>query len=398
MTTEKSKILVIGGTGYIGKFIVEGSAKSGHQTFALVREASLSDPAKGKMVQNFKDLGVTILNGDLSDKESLVKAIQHVDVVISTVGLSQLMNQLNIISAIKESGKHIKRFLPSEFGNDVDRTLATGPAKSEFSMKAEVRRAVEAEGVPYTYVINNCFDGYFLATLAQCETRLTSPPRDKVTIYGDGNAKAILNKEEDIAAYTMRAVDDPRTLNKTVYINPPKNIVSQNDVVALWESKIGKTLEKTYVSEEELLKKIPQSPHPLDLLLALNHAIFVKGDQTWFTIEPSFGVEASQLYPDVKYTSVNEYLSQYCTIKTVDDPKTVNKILYIKPPENTLSMNEMVAFVSGSMNVIMSINHSVFVKGDQKNFTIEPSFGLEASVLYLDVMYTCIDEYLSHFA
>lgn len=46
--------------------------------------------------------------GDLSDKESLVKAIQHVDVVISTVGLSQFMNQINIISAIKESGKHIK--------------------------------------------------------------------------------------------------------------------------------------------------------------------------------------------------------------------------------------------------------------------------------------------------
>ena len=85
--------------------------------------------------------------------------------------------------------KCLQRFLPSEFGNDVDRTLATGPAKSEFAMKAEVRRAVEAEGVPYTYVINNCFDGYFLATLAQCETRLTSPPRDKVNIYGDGNAK-----------------------------------------------------------------------------------------------------------------------------------------------------------------------------------------------------------------
>ena len=50
------------------------------------------------------------------------------------------------------------------------------------------------------------------------------------------------------------------------------------------------------------------------------------------------------------------------------------------------------------MNVILSINHSVFVKGDQTNFTIEASFSLEAFVLYLDVMYTCIDEYLSHFA
>ncbi|KAL1189401.1 Isoflavone reductase-like protein [Cardamine amara subsp. amara] len=311
MAMNLSKVLVIGGTGYIGKYIVQGSAKSGHQTFALMREASLSDPVKGKIVQSFKDLGVTILNGDLSDKESLVKAIQHVDVVISTVGNSQILNQINIISAIKESGKHIKRFLPSEFGNDVDRTVAIGPAKTEFELKAEIRRVVEAEGVPYTYVINNCFDGYFLATLAQCESRLTSPPRDKVTIYGDGNTKAILNKEEDIAAYTMRAIDDPRTLNKTFFINPPKNIVSQNEIVALWESKIGKTLEKTYVSEEELLKKIPESPHPLDLLFALNHAIFVKGDQTCFTIDPSSGVEASQLFPDVKYTSVDEYLSQF---------------------------------------------------------------------------------------
>lgn len=55
----------------------------------------------------------------------------------------------------------------------------------------------------------------------------------------------------------MRAIDDPRTLNKTLYTNPPKNIVSHNDIVALWESKIGKTLKKTYVSEEQLLKKIP---------------------------------------------------------------------------------------------------------------------------------------------
>ena len=67
---------------------------------------------------------------------------------------------------------------------------------------------------------------------------------------------AIINTEEDIVAYTMKAVDDPRTLNKILYVHPPKNIVSQNDMVSLWEGKIGKTLEKTYVSEEELLKSI----------------------------------------------------------------------------------------------------------------------------------------------
>ena len=54
-----------------------------------------------------------------------------------------------------------------------------------------------------------------------------------------------------------------------------------------------------------------EAPVPLDTLLSLNHSAFVKGDHTSFKIEPSFGVEASQLYPDVKYTTVEEYLDQF---------------------------------------------------------------------------------------
>jgi uncharacterized protein YbjT (DUF2867 family) len=104
MASEKSKILVIGGTGHIGKLIIEASVKAGHSTLALVREASLSDPNKGKTVQNFKDFGVTLLHGDLNDHESLVKAIKQADVVISTVGSMQILDQTKIISAIKEAG------------------------------------------------------------------------------------------------------------------------------------------------------------------------------------------------------------------------------------------------------------------------------------------------------
>lgn len=67
---------------------------------------------------------------------------------------------------------------------------------------------------------------------------------------------AVFNKEEDIGTVTLRAVDDPRTLNKILYIKPPNNIYSFNDLVFLWEKKIGKTLERVYVPEEELLKNI----------------------------------------------------------------------------------------------------------------------------------------------
>lgn len=304
----KSKILIIGGTGYIGKFIVEASAKSGHPTFALVREATLSIPSKSAIIESFKSSGVTFLHGDLYDHESLVKAIKQVDVVISTVGQAQLVDQDKLIVAIKEAG-NVKRFFPSEFGNDVDRVHAVEPAKSAFSIKVQIRRAVEAAGIPYTYVSSNFFAGYFLPNLSQ--PGATAPPRDKVVILGDGNPKAIFNKEDDIGTYTIKAVDDPRTLNKILYIRPPGNIYSFNDLVALWEKKIDKTLEKIYVPEAQVLKNIQEAPIPVNVILSISHSVFVKGDHTNFEIEPSFGVEASALYPDVKYTTVDEYLNQF---------------------------------------------------------------------------------------
>nr|QPF70282.1 eugenol synthase 4 [Ocimum basilicum] len=307
---EKSKILIIGGTGYIGKFIVEASAKSGHPTFALLRESAVSDPAKSQLIEGFKSSGVTILIGDLNDYESLVKAVKQVDVVISTVGALQLGDQKNIIAAIKEAG-NIKRFYPSEFGNDVDRTRAVEPAKSAFAEKAKIRRAIEASGIPYTFVSSNYFAGYSLPTLSQPGLFAPPPPKDKIFIYGDGTAKAVFNDEHDIGTYTIKSVDDPRTVNKVMYIKPPKNIYSFNELVALWEKKIGKTVEKEYLPEDKLLKMIEESPIPVNVILAINHSTYVKGDQTYFEIDPSVAVEASELYPDVKYTTVEEYLSNF---------------------------------------------------------------------------------------
>ncbi|KAH9691520.1 Flavone 3'-O-methyltransferase 1 [Citrus sinensis] len=90
---------------------------------------------------------------------------------------------------------------------------------------------------------------------------------------------AVYNKEDDIATYTIKAIDDPRTLNRTLYIRPPGNVYSFNELVTLWENKIGKTLEKTYVPEEKLLEDIQDAPIPLNVLLAITYATFVKGDQ-----------------------------------------------------------------------------------------------------------------------
>ncbi|XP_027913151.1 isoflavone reductase-like protein [Vigna unguiculata] len=304
----KSKILVIGGTGYIGKFIIKASTEAGHPTFVLVREKTVSDPQKSILIETFKTSGATLLYGDLNDHESLVKALKEVDVVISTVGGQQIDDQVKLIAAIKEVG-NIKRFLPSEFGLDVDRHNAVEPLISFFDKKVKIRRTIEAEEIPYTYVSSNAFAGYFLPTLGQQD--VTAPPRDKVTILGDGNVAGVYVSEEDVGTYTIKAVDDQRTLNKSLYLRPPENVLTFNQLVSLWENKIKSTLEKVYIPEDQILKYIQESPFPTNFNLALGHSLLVKGDCTNFEIDPSFGVEGSQLYPEVKYTTVDDYLNAF---------------------------------------------------------------------------------------
>ena len=66
----------------------------------------------------------------------------------------------------------------------------------------------------------------------------------------------VLNTEEDVATYTIRSVDDPRTLNKILYVRPPGNTLSYNDLVSLWEKHHSEILKRVYVSEDKVLKII----------------------------------------------------------------------------------------------------------------------------------------------
>lgn len=76
------------------------------------------------------------------------------------------------------------------------------------------------------------------------------------------NLTAIYVDEDDIAMYTMKAIDDPRTLNKTMYLRPPKNILSQREVVETWEKLIGKKLQKSSISKDEFLASMKGTRDP----------------------------------------------------------------------------------------------------------------------------------------
>ena len=61
MNWEKSKILIIGASGYLGRYMVKASLSMSHPTFAYIRPIKLhSDLSKLQLYKDFESSGVTI--------------------------------------------------------------------------------------------------------------------------------------------------------------------------------------------------------------------------------------------------------------------------------------------------------------------------------------------------
>lgn len=57
----------------------------------------------------------------------------------------------------------------------------------------------------------------------------------------------------DIGKFTIKAAEDIRTVNKNVHFRPTCNFLNINELASLWEKKIGRTLPRVLVSEDDLL-------------------------------------------------------------------------------------------------------------------------------------------------
>jgi nucleoside-diphosphate-sugar epimerase len=106
---EKSRVLVVGGTGYIGRRIVKASLAQGHETFVLMRPEIGLDIDKLLMLLAFKAQGARLVEASLDDHHALVAAVKQVDVVVSAMSgvhfrSHNLMLQLKLVEAIKEAG------------------------------------------------------------------------------------------------------------------------------------------------------------------------------------------------------------------------------------------------------------------------------------------------------
>ncbi|KAJ6768626.1 LEUCANTHOCYANIDIN REDUCTASE [Salix koriyanagi] len=308
--TTKSRVLIAGATGFIGQFVASASLDSGRQTYVLVRPGLAGCLSKSKVLKSLHDKGAIILHGSISDRENMAKILKdhEIDIVISAVGGANVLDQIGLVEAIKAVGT-IKRFLPSEFGHDVVRAVPVEPGEQMYKDKRVIRQLVEKYSIPYNYICCNSIASWPYYDNKHPANVL--PPLDHFKIYGDGTVKAYFVAGTDIGKFTMKIVDDVRAINKSVHFRPSSNFYNMNELASLWEKKIGRTLPRATVTEQDLLDIAAENIIPESIVASFTHDIFIKGCQSNFSINGPDDIEVGTLYPDEAFRTVDECFNDF---------------------------------------------------------------------------------------
>src|SRR5207248_9413998 len=94
------RVLVTGGSGFLGSYVAEGLAAEGHVVRALVR------PRSDKRVLE-KLAGVEFAAGAVEDRPSLDRAVENVDAVIHVAGLVKARNFAEFYATNTEGTKNL---------------------------------------------------------------------------------------------------------------------------------------------------------------------------------------------------------------------------------------------------------------------------------------------------
>ncbi|XP_062157903.1 leucoanthocyanidin reductase-like [Alnus glutinosa] len=316
------RAMIIGSTGFIGQFVAEASLDSGRPTYLLV-QSSQASPSKASTIKSLQDKGAITIYGSIEDRDLLEKILKEhkIEVVISAIGGDRISDQLILVDAIKAVGT-VKRFLPSEFGHDIDRADPVEPALTFYNSKRIVRRYIEAAGIAYTYICCNSIAAWPYHDNTHPADVL--PPLDRFYIYGDGTVKAYFVAGADIGKFTMKSIDDDRTLNKCVHFRPSSNLLNVNELASLWEKKIKRELPRVTISEDDLLAAAKDMRIPESIVAALTHDIFIKGCQINYAMDKPNDVDVCSLYPDTPFRTIDDCFNDLIK-NSVDAPKVVEE-------------------------------------------------------------------------
>jgi NADH dehydrogenase len=248
--------LVIGATGMVGGEICRLLTSEGKSVRGLAR--TTSDQYK---VDNLKELGVEVVEGDLRDRTSLDKACQDIKAVISTASSMPFSyqpgendirtvdteGQVNLINAAKAAG--VKQFVYISFTMDNDFPLRNA--------KRTVEKHLEESGLTYTILR----PGYFMEVWLSLAVGFDAA-NAKAQIYGSGEEPISWISFLDVARFAAACLDNEAAFNAILALGGPEAI-SQLEMVKIFEGISDQEFDLQYVREDALAEQQKTATDPM---------------------------------------------------------------------------------------------------------------------------------------
>jgi NADH dehydrogenase len=212
------KVLVTGGTGFVGPHVVRAIQDAGHDVRALVRKGSLP--------------GAEHVEGDMTDAESLRRAVQGVGAVVHLVAIRQGREEQfqrimvdgtrDLLAAAREAG--VGRFVHmSALGTSEETKDLVPYYRAKWLQEGLVRES----GLEYvlfrpSFVFGR--DGGILPTF-----RTLAKVAPVTPIAGSGKQRIQPIWVDDVAAYFAHALGKPASTNRTFELGGP-DVVSWDEL------------------------------------------------------------------------------------------------------------------------------------------------------------------------
>jgi uncharacterized protein YbjT (DUF2867 family) len=266
------KILVTGGTGFVGPKVVHALRARGHDVRALVR-----DPRRARTLEAW---GCELVEGDVTDPGSLRAAVDGCEVVVHLVAIiagkpedfERVMTggTRNLVAAAREAG--VRRFvLMSALGVREETKDLVPYYRAKWDMEQEIL----GSGLEYV-VFRPSFvfgrDGGVLPTfIRQVRWSPVTP------VLGPGTTRLQPIWVEDVGSFFAASVDLPAAANRTFELGGP-DAVTWNELYERIKRVLGARRATVHVPfgivrvGAAAVERLPKAPVTRDQLTMLEHS------------------------------------------------------------------------------------------------------------------------------
>lgn len=221
----KTKILVAGSTGYLGRYMIKELKKQGYWIRALARNKDKLIP-----LHSFID---EIFIGEASKPETLTDICKDIDIVFSALGITKQKDNYTYMDVDFQSNKNL---LDEAIKNNVSRFMYISVLNAQNMKNLEIIKAKEMfvdelKNSPIDHIVVRP-NGFF----SDMTEFFNMAQKGKVFLFGNGELKANPIHGEDLARFCVEKLDQ---VNIDIEIGGPE-VLSQSEIAQLAFKALGK--------------------------------------------------------------------------------------------------------------------------------------------------------------